>query len=81
MGLRRDRLRISSHSHTVSVSTSGCMGMGLFSPPFGVVYYAACAISKVHTDEGARPIAGYIAALPLGLLVVIFVPWISTGFL
>jgi tripartite ATP-independent transporter DctM subunit len=57
------------------------MGMGLFSPPFGVGYYAACAISKVHPDEGVRPILGYIAALLLGLLVVIFVPWISTGFL
>ncbi len=57
------------------------MGIGLFAPPFGVGYYAACAISKVHPDAGVRPIAGYIAALILGLLVVIFVPAISTGFL
>lgn len=57
------------------------MGIGLFAPPFGVGYYAACAISKVHPDAGIRPIAGYIAALILGLLVVIFVPAISTGFL
>jgi len=57
------------------------MGMGLFAPPFGVGYYAACAISQVHPDEGVRPIVGYLAALLLGLLVVIFVPWISTGFL
>ncbi len=26
------------------------MGMGLFAPPFGVGYYAACAISRIHPD-------------------------------
>jgi tripartite ATP-independent transporter DctM subunit len=57
------------------------MGVGLFAPPFGVGYYAACAISRVHPDEGLRPIAGYIVALIVGLLVVAFVPWISIGFL
>jgi tripartite ATP-independent transporter DctM subunit len=57
------------------------MGVGLFAPPFGVGYYAACAISRVHPDEGLRPIAGYIVALVVGLLVVAFVPWISIGFL
>ncbi len=57
------------------------MGVGLFAPPFGVGYYAACAISKVHPDEGLKPIAGYIIALIIGLLLVAFVPWISIGFL
>jgi tripartite ATP-independent transporter DctM subunit len=57
------------------------MGIGLFSPPFGVGYYSACAISRIHPDAGMRPIAGYVVALLLGLVVVIAVPWISTGFL
>jgi tripartite ATP-independent transporter DctM subunit len=57
------------------------MGVGLFAPPFGVGYYAACAISRVHPDEGLKPIAGYIVALIMGLLLVAFVPWISIGFL
>ncbi len=57
------------------------MGIGLFSPPFGVGYYAACAISKVNPDAGMRPIAGYVGALIVGLAIVIFIPWISTGFL
>ncbi len=57
------------------------MGIGLFAPPFGVGYYAACAISKVHPDEGLKPIAGYMLALVVGLLLVAFVPWISIGFL
>jgi tripartite ATP-independent transporter DctM subunit len=57
------------------------MGIGLFAPPFGVGYYAACAISQIHPDEGIKPIAGYILALIVGLAVVIAIPWISTGFL
>ncbi|WP_194715823.1 TRAP transporter large permease [Noviherbaspirillum soli] len=57
------------------------MGIGLFAPPFGVGYYAACAISKIHPDEGIRPILGYIAAMIVGLIVVAAVPWISIGFL
>jgi tripartite ATP-independent transporter DctM subunit len=57
------------------------MGIGLFAPPFGVGYYAACAISRIHPDEGIKPIIGYILALIVGLAVVIAVPWISTGFL
>ncbi len=57
------------------------MGIGLFAPPFGVGYYAACAIGRVNPDEGIRPIMGYLAALVAGLLVVALVPWISIGFL
>ena len=57
------------------------MGIGLFAPPFGVGYYAACAIGRINPDEGIRPILGYLAALFIGLIVVACVPWISTGFL
>ena len=57
------------------------MGIGLFAPPFGVGYYAACAISRIHPDEGMKPILGYIVALVIGLVIVAAVPWIATGFL
>jgi tripartite ATP-independent transporter DctM subunit len=57
------------------------MGIGLFAPPFGVGYYAACAISRINPDEDMRPIVGYILALVVGLVIVAAVPWISTGFL
>jgi tripartite ATP-independent transporter DctM subunit len=57
------------------------MGIGLFSPPFGVGYYAACAISRIHPDQGMKPIIGYIIAMAVGLIVVAAVPWISIGFL
>src|SRR5689334_874293 len=47
------------------------MGVGLFAPPFGVGYYAACAISRIHPDAGMKPIVGYIVALLVGLAIVI----------
>ena len=57
------------------------MGIGLFAPPLGVGYYAACAIGKVNPDEGVKPVLGYLFALLLGIFLVAFVPWLSTGFL
>jgi tripartite ATP-independent transporter DctM subunit len=57
------------------------MGVGLFAPPFGVGYYAACAIGRVEPAEGMRPIWGYMVALVIGTIVVAAVPWISIGFL
>ena len=57
------------------------MGVGLFAPPFGVGYYAACAIGRVRPDEGMKPIVGYLLALVVGLIIVAAVPWISIGFL
>ena len=57
------------------------MGIGLFAPPFGVGYYAACAISRIHPNEGMKPIVGYMVALFVGVVIVAAIPWISTGFL
>jgi tripartite ATP-independent transporter DctM subunit len=57
------------------------MGVGLFAPPFGVGYYAACAVGRVDPAAGMRPIVGYILALVAGLAIVAAIPWISIGFL
>ena len=57
------------------------MGIGLFAPPFGVGYYAACAIGRVDPADGIRPILGYLLALLVGLIIVAVFPWISIGFL
>ena len=57
------------------------MGIGLFAPPLGVGYYAACAIGRVHPDAGMKRIVPYLLALVVGLIVVALVPWISIGFL
>ena len=57
------------------------MGLGLFSPPFGVGYYAACAIGRIDPDAGLRTIWPYMAALLAGLILVAAIPWLTTGFL
>ena len=56
-------------------------GLGLFAPPLGVGYYAACAIGRVNPDKGIRPIVGYMIALAIGVVVVAAIPWISIGLL
>ncbi|HQU02586.1 MAG TPA: TRAP transporter large permease subunit, partial [Acetobacteraceae bacterium] len=57
------------------------MGIGLFSPPFGVGYYAACAIGQINPDAGMKRIWPYMGALLAGLVLVALIPWLSTGFL
>jgi tripartite ATP-independent transporter DctM subunit len=73
--------QIGVHDVHYSMVVILAMGIGLFAPPFGVGYYAACAISRISPDEGVRPIIGYMLALIVGLIVVAVVPWISIGFL
>lgn len=57
------------------------MGIGLFAPPFGLGYYAACTIGRVHPDKAVKRIWPYLGALLAGLLIVAFVPWFSIGLL
>ena len=57
------------------------MGIGLFSPPFGVGFYQTCLIGKVSSDEAFSRIWPYMAVLLVALVIVAAVPWFSTGFL
>jgi tripartite ATP-independent transporter DctM subunit len=57
------------------------MGLGLFTPPFGVGFYLACAIGRVSPDEVIRHVWPHLAALVVALLLIVFLPWISIGFL
>jgi tripartite ATP-independent transporter DctM subunit len=57
------------------------MGIGLFAPPFGVGFYAACAIGRVSPDEAMGRVWPYLGALVLALIVVAAAPWLSIGFL
>src|SRR6266852_1780858 len=57
------------------------MGIGLFAPPFGVGFYAACAIGRVSPDAAMGRVWPYLGALLLALIVVALVPWLSVGFL
>ncbi|MDA8048406.1 MAG: TRAP transporter large permease subunit [Rhodospirillales bacterium] len=57
------------------------MGIGLFSPPFGVGFYQTCLIGRVTSDEALGKIWPYLGALGAALVIVAAVPWLSTGFL
>jgi tripartite ATP-independent transporter DctM subunit len=57
------------------------MGLGLFAPPFGVGFYAACAIGKVSPDVAMPRVWRYLAALFVALVIITAVPWLSIGFL
>jgi TRAP-type C4-dicarboxylate transport system permease large subunit len=57
------------------------MGVGLFAPPFGLGYYAACTIGRVSPDAALLRIWPYLGVLVLGLLLIAAIPWISIGFL
>ncbi|MBV8166094.1 MAG: TRAP transporter large permease subunit, partial [Alphaproteobacteria bacterium] len=57
------------------------MGVGLFAPPFGVGFYAACAIGRVSPDAAMGRVWPYLGALMVALAIVAAVPWLSIGFL
>ena len=54
------------------------MNIGLMMPPIGVGFYVACRIGDVSPDEAMGAIWPYIVALIVGLLVIAYVPTIST---
>jgi tripartite ATP-independent transporter DctM subunit len=57
------------------------MGLGLFAPPFGVGFYAACAIGRVNPDRAVAHVWPYLGALFAALAAVAAWPWLSIGFL
>jgi len=57
------------------------MGVGLFSPPFGVGFYQSCLIARTTSDQALTRIWPYMGALVAALVLVAAVPWLSTGFL
>jgi tripartite ATP-independent transporter DctM subunit len=57
------------------------MGIGLFAPPFGVGFYAACAIGRVAPDEAMGRVWPYLGAVLIALIAIALVPWLSIGFL
>ena len=55
------------------------MGLGLFAPPLGLGLYGACLIGNVPIEQTVKPMLGYLGLLLLCLLVIAFVPSISTA--
>ena len=57
------------------------MGIGLFSPPFGVGFYQSVLIGRATTDQAIGKIWPYLGAVAVALVLVAAIPWLSTGFL
>jgi tripartite ATP-independent transporter DctM subunit len=57
------------------------MSLGLFSPPFGVGFYAACVVGQCQPDAAMRDIWVYMFALLIAVIIIAAVPWLSIGFL
>jgi tripartite ATP-independent transporter DctM subunit len=55
------------------------MGLGLFTPPFGIGYFISCAIGGSDPDKTLRHIWAYLAALAVGVVIVALLPAISVG--
>lgn len=53
------------------------MGLGLFSPPFGLGLFATCAMTGTRVEHVTRPMLKYLLLLAVMLVVLIFVPAIS----
>lgn len=53
-------------------------GIGLFLPPAGVGLVIASALGKVSIGQATKPLLPFLGVLFIGLLVLIFVPWLST---
>jgi tripartite ATP-independent transporter DctM subunit len=55
------------------------MGLGLFAPPFGVGYYAACAVGQARPDAAMTRIWPYLAALFIGVCLIALFPQLTIG--
>ena len=53
------------------------MSLGLFTPPFGIGFYQACAIGRVTPDQAVHACWPYMAALLVATMIVAAVPWLA----
>ena len=53
------------------------MSLGLFTPPFGIGFYQACAIGRVSPDRAMKACWPYMAAILAAAVIVAAVPWLS----
>ncbi|CAH2601258.1 TRAP transporter large permease subunit [Rhodovastum atsumiense] len=53
------------------------MSLGLFTPPFGIGFYQACAIGRVTPDKAVHACWPYMAALLVATIIVAAVPWLA----
>lgn len=61
-----------------AVLVVGALGVGLFLPPTGVGLVTACAVGGVSVPQVLRRYGPFIVALMIGLVILAFVPFLST---
>ena len=62
------------HFGTIAVTA---MGLGLFSPPFGLGLFATCAMTGTRVEDVSRRMLKYLALLVVMLVLLILVPSIT----
>jgi tripartite ATP-independent transporter DctM subunit len=53
-------------------------GIGCILPPIGIALYVACAICGAQVERASRPLLWYLLVMFAGLMLVVWVPWITT---
>ena len=53
-------------------------GIGSILPPIGIALYVACAICGAQVERASKPLLWYLLVMLAGLLLVAFIPWITT---
>ena len=56
------------------------LAIGLYTPPVGVDLYVACGVAKVNLKQISRAVVPLIVASLLVLLIITYIPGISTIF-
>jgi tripartite ATP-independent transporter DctM subunit len=53
-------------------------GIGSILPPIGIALYVACAICGAQVERASRPLLWYLLVMFAGLMLVAWIPWITT---
>ena len=54
------------------------LAIGMVTPPLGVNLFVACEIAGIRIDQLIRPLLIFLAVLVVDLLIISYLPWLST---
>lgn len=55
------------------------MGIGVFLPPLGIGLFTSAAVFGTTMERAAKPALKYLAVVVAGVILVAFVPWLTSG--
>jgi TRAP-type C4-dicarboxylate transport system permease large subunit len=67
-------IKLGYHPQHFAIVLVIAMGIGLFSPPFGLGMYATCTIANTRLVDVAKPYLRYVMVLLLTLLLIVLWP-------